>query len=270
MDITNFWIPCILMGFGIAIDVTIATLAKFRDRELSLRTWTIPITITHIVFPAVGYYFFWGMSTWMPGLQTILGITGFLLVALFLYEVLCESMGKEPVFGISSFVAKLFGLQEDDTRRFIAILAVSWDALWSGPAKESQAEVEKWTNNEVFLSFFIAGIAVAVIAQIALAAAYWLRKIRFHDPEKLSRFTYWGKYVELSVIGGFGVLSLWYGIVGGGDLYVSIAVTFGIMWFVFSKFREELMENELTEAKDAVEYEDNTTEQEVVLPRETS
>lgn len=252
MDISNFWIPCILMGFGIAIDVTIATLSKFRDTELSLKTWTVPITVTHVVFPAIGYYFFWGMGVWLPTLQMILGITGFLLVALFLYEVLCESMGKEPVFGISSFIAKSFGLEEEDSRRFIAILAVSWDALWSGPAKASQADAENWTNNEVFLSFFIAGITVAVIAQIALVSAYWLRKIHFHNPERLASFNFWGKYTELSVIGGFGILSLWHGVFGGGNLYISIAITFAIMLYIFLRFREDIMNNEIEEAEEAV------------------
>jgi hypothetical protein len=252
MDLSNFWIPCILMGFGIAIDVTIATLSKFRDKELSLRTWTIPITLTHVIFPAIGYYFFWGMGVWIPALQAILGIVGFLLVTLFLYEVLCESMGKEPIFGISEFVAKFFGLEENDSRRFIAILAVSWDALWSGPAKAAQADAGNWTNDEVFLSFFVAGLTVAIIAQLALAGAYWFRKIKFHNQNKLANFNFWGKYTEISVIGGFGILSLWHGLFGGGNLYISIVIAFSLMWFIFSRFYKELMDNELIEAEEAV------------------
>ncbi|KXJ99803.1 MAG: hypothetical protein UZ19_OD1000301 [Parcubacteria bacterium OLB19] len=241
------------MGFGIAIDVTIATLSKFRDNDLSLKTWTVPITITHVVFPAIGYYFFWGMGVWLPSLQMILGIIGFLLVALFIYEVMCESMGTEPVFGISSFIAKFFGLEEDDSRRFVAILAVSWDALWSGPAKSAQADAGNWTNNEVFLSFFVAGLAVAIIAQVALGIAFLLRKVKFHNPESLARFNFWGKFVELSVIGGFGVLSLWHGLIDGGNLYISIIIASAIMFLVFTKYRKNLIESEMSEAQEAVD-----------------
>ena len=50
----GFLFPCILMGVGIAIDVTSATLSKFRDRSLALKTWTVPITGTHVLFPATG------------------------------------------------------------------------------------------------------------------------------------------------------------------------------------------------------------------------
>ncbi len=252
MDISNFLIPCLLMGFGIAFDVAIATTSKFRDNDLSLKTWTIPITITHVVFPAIGYYFFWGMGVLLPNLQMILGIIGFLLVALFIYEVLCESMGKEPIFGISSFIAKCFGLEENDSRRFIAILAVSWDALWSGPAKAAQAAAGSWTNNEVFLSFFIAGIAVAIIAQLALGIAFLLRKKQFHNSMKLAKFYFWGKYIELSVIGGFGTLSLWHGLVGNGNIYASIILTAVIILLIFIKYREELMNNELSEAEEVM------------------
>lgn len=252
LNVSNFWIPCILMGFGIAIDVTIATLSKFRDSDLSLKTWTVPITITHVVFPAIGYYFFWGMGVWMPSLHTILGIIGFLLVALFVYEVMCESIGKEPIFGISSFIAKFFGLEENDSRRFVAILAVSWDALWSGPAKAAQADAGNWTTNEVFLSFFVAGLAVAIIAQLALGIAFLLRKIQFHDSMMLAKFNFWGKYIELSVIGGFGTLSLWNGLLGNGNLYIAISITFIMMTIVFAKYREKLLNNELAEAEESI------------------
>ena len=103
-----------------------------------------------------------------------------------------------------------------------------------------------------FYHFFIAGITVAIIAQIALFAAYQLRKIKFSDPVKLANFNFWGKGIELSVIGGFGLLSLWHGFSGNGNLYVSILVAAVIINFIFLKFREELMENELAESEEAV------------------
>lgn len=58
MGFTSFLIPSILMGFGIAMDVFIATISKFQDKNLSWKTWTLPVTATHVLFPAFGYYLF--------------------------------------------------------------------------------------------------------------------------------------------------------------------------------------------------------------------
>lgn len=252
MDIANYLLPCILMGVGIAIDVTIATLARFRDTSLALKTWTVPITGTHVLFPAAGYYWFWGLAEVFPALHLLLGVAGFTLVALFAYEVICESVGANPFWGISDSISRFFGLEKGDSRRFIAILAVSWDALWSGPAKAAQAAAGHWTTNEVFASFFIAGATVAAIAQLALLVAFWLRRVKFADPVAMARFNFWAKLAELSVIGGFGVLSLWQGLLGDADLYWSIAIAFALLAVVFFIFREELMRNELSEATEAI------------------
>ena len=248
----GYILPCLMMGFGIAVDVTIATLSKFRDETLTFKTWTLPITVTHVMFPATGYYLFWGLAEVFPALELLLGIAGFALVALFVYEVICKSVGTTPVFGISDWISALFGFDESDSRRFIAILAVSWDALLSGPAKAAQAAAGHWTTNEVFISFFIAGAAVAAIAQMALIGAFWLRKIRFADTEAMAHFNFWAKFVELSVIGGFGVLSLWQGVIGDGDLYWSIAITAVLLGIVFFWFRAELFIHEFDEAVEAI------------------
>jgi hypothetical protein len=255
LDFGNFLFPCMLMGFGIAIDVMLATTAKFRDRSLNLRSWTLPIMGTHIVFPAFGYYVFWGLTATIPALDLLWGVIGFGLVALFVYEVVCESIGFEPIFGISSWFSSLVGLDENDSRRFVAILAVSWDALWSGPAKAAQATAGHWTNYEVFVSFFIAGTTVAVFAQTSLWLALALRKMKFENPQSLAQWNCFGKWVELSVIGGFGFLSLWEGarrIVGEGSLYASIAIAAVVIGLVFLQFRKGLMANELAGAEEAV------------------
>lgn len=252
MDLYSFFLPATLMGVGIAIDVTIATVSKFRDRDLSASNWTLPITITHIAFPAVGYYLFWGLSETVPVLAPILGIIGFLFVAAFVYEVIAESAGAEPVFGISSWIGDRFGLEQDDSRRFVAILAVSWDALWSGPAKAAQAEAGGWSSLEVTLSFLIAGLVVALIAQLALQIARVLQKRQFHSAQQMATWFFWGKLVELSVIGGFGVLSLKQGLSDTGNLYVSIAAAGLIVSYAFAKWKDDIFAHELEEAEDAI------------------
>lgn len=59
-------IPSQLMGLGIAIDVILATLAKYRDKDLGFWNWTFLIMCTHIGLPALGYYGFWGLSQTYP------------------------------------------------------------------------------------------------------------------------------------------------------------------------------------------------------------
>jgi hypothetical protein len=252
MDLYSFFLPAALMGVGIAIDVTIATVSKFRDRNLSARNWTLPITFTHIAFPALGYYLFWGLSEAVPVLAPILGIIGFFFVMAFVYEVIAESAGIKPIFGITAWISERFGLEQDDSRRFVAILAVSWDALWSGPAKAAQAEAGGWNSLEVSLSFLIAGIVVAIIAQLALLIARVLQRQKFHSAIQMAGWFFWGKLVELSVIGGFGVLSLRQGLADGGNLYVSIAASTVVVSYAFAKWKDEIFAHELEGAEEAI------------------
>lgn len=252
LGVTGFLIPSILMGIGVAIDVFIATLVKYRDRDLSWKTWTIPVVITHVSFPAFGYFMFWSLSASMPVAQAVLGVIGFVLVSLFIYEVICESADITPVFGISSFIGKLFGFKEDDSRLFITVLVVSWDALWSGPAKAAQASAGGWTTSEVILSFVLAGLVVAVIAELALFLAYFLRKQNFKNPISMTRFNILGKYIELSVIGGFGVLSIWNGFSNSANLYHSIIISASILLIVFIMILQPLWKSQIREARQAV------------------
>lgn len=252
IGVTGFLIPSMLMGIGVGIDVFIATLVKYRDRNLSWKTWTIPVVITHVTFPAFGYFMFWSLSTSLPVAQAILGVVGFVLVTLFIYEVICESAGLTPAFGISSKIASLFGFKENDARLFITVLAVSWDALWSGPAKAAQASVGEWSQYEVVLSFAIAGLVVAIVAETALLLAYFLRNHNFKNPVSMTRFNIVGKYLELSVIGGFGILSIWNGFSNEANLYHSIALSGIFLLVVFIIILQPLSTQQIKEARKAI------------------
>lgn len=253
--VDTFWLPSILMGVGIAIDVAIATIVMFRDEKLSFRSWTLPIMSTHILFPGIGYYLVWGLGVAFTPLQVILGFAGAVLVALFLYEATTEWRGQEPIFAISDWMGKKF-----DGRGLAwltpAILAVSWDALWSGPAKAAQAT--HWGTAEVLVSFLVAGVVVAVVAQIALAVALGLRHINFASAHKLAAFNLTGKFAEVSVIGGFGILALWNGLVPflgqeyEPDLYIAIAIAGAMTFVLFTSALGELWGTELEEAYQAI------------------
>lgn len=241
-----------LMGVGIAIDVMLATVSKFRDDELSFRNWTLPIMATHIGFPAFGYYGFWGLSQAFPWLTPVFGGIGAIFVALFIYEVFSEWIGHEPVFGISAFIGNFFGFEEDDARRFVAIMAVSWDALWSGPAKAAQALDGNWSTAEVGISFLIAGLVVAIAAQGSLWLALKLREMKFENANKMAGFIFRGKWLETSVISGFGVLSLSQGFSWNLNLWSAIAIAAVIMTALFATFSKQLRASSLKEAEEAI------------------
>lgn len=240
-------IPSNLMGVGIAIDVMLATVAKFRDDDLTFKNWTLPIMATHIGFPALGYYGFWGMSQAWPWLHPVLGVIGAVFVLLFIYEVAGEWIGYEPVFGISGWFGGVFGFEEGDARRFVAIMAVSWDALWSGPAK-SEAIGPNWTTSDIGWSFVLAGLVVAFAAQLSLKVALRMRKKGFSNVEKMTIWSIAGKYLETSVIGGFGVLSLFQGLGISDNIFVSIGVAAAIMAVVFAYFWKEISESTFKES----------------------
>jgi hypothetical protein len=252
IGIYSFLIPSILMGLGVAIDVALATLAKFNDSTLSWKNWTIPVTLTHVAFPAFGYFIFWFAGQTIPALQVLLGLIGFILVALFMYEVLANTTGREPFFGISRALGKMIGCSDTDARLFVAILAVSWDALWSGPAKAAQAAAGDWSWPEVWMSFAVAGLVVAIMAELSLLIAGFLRRYKFKNTLTFAASSLFGTYLELSVIGGFGILSLMTIFNETSSLYEALIVSSLIMGVIFIFFHKSLFANRIKEADTAI------------------
>lgn len=246
-------IPSILMGLGIAVDVAIATIARFRDASMNFRNWAVPVALSHIMLPALGYYGWWFLGQQFESLGLLLGLLAFGLIAVFLYEAICEWLDAKPLVSLEPLTAWLFKGADDSSRgRFIMIMAVSMDALWSGPAKAAQAESGQWTPMEVFASFFIAGAVVAIVAGLSLLAAKGLRRSSFNDTNRMAKYLVGGKYVEATILFSFGLLSLWNAFafwIGLGSLVECIAASGAFMlviWIVFRKrfIREQLKELE--------------------------
>jgi hypothetical protein len=249
--IIDFLIPSILMGLGIAIDVAIATISRFRDPTTNFLNWTLPVTISHILLPAIGYYGWWYLGSEFTAFGLVLGLIAFGLIAAFIYEALCEWIDKVPVAALSTITDELFSyLSVGPKGRLMMILAVSMDALWSGPAKAAQAASGVWSPLEVLISFFIAGVAVALVAELSLLAARFLNRISLSDLPSLARWLVAGKMLEATVLFGFGVLSLWNAFapwIGLGSLYVAIAISGGLMLTIWTIYRRLLMKVQLNE-----------------------
>lgn len=238
----EFVIPSVLMGLGIAVDVAIATVVRFRDASMTFRSWTAPVALAHVLLPAIGYYLWWYLGTSAPALSLPLGILAFALISLFLLEAFCEWIDAKPPIAISDIATRAMtrdGAAPGRFAGFMAVMAVSMDALWSGPAKAAQVSSGGWDTSQVMTSFLIAGLVVALVAEAALLIATQLRRIRHDDLTRMSIILVLGKFAELTVLGGFGFLALWNAFgawFGYGSLFTCLGIAAGVsllLWVIY-------------------------------------
>lgn len=255
ISIDNFLLPSLLMGLGIAIDVAIATVSRFRDRSMRFANWTFPVAIAHIFLPAIGYYGWWFLGQQFHEMALVLGLLAFAMIAVFIYEAICEWINTEPIVSLEPVTDRLFrSFGAESKGRVIVILAVSMDALWSGPAKAAQAASGLWSPLEVFISFFVAGGVVALVAELALLIAFALRGVSFRNTKRLANFLVIGKYLEATILFAFGLLSLWNAFaswVGLGTLYQCVAASAMFMFIIWVIFWPQLIENQIAELEEA-------------------
>jgi hypothetical protein len=194
--VIEYFVSCILLGLGIAIDVALATVGMARLlRDPAVRSfWVRNVTAAHIVLPMIGYYGFAAIAQLAPQSHVLLGLLASGLVLWFLASQLRDWLQD---------------FEATDPRRIslFAVLAVSWDALWSGPAKSAQALT--WTALETAASFFVAG---GIVAAIAILAAHLAPLIldRLQSNLGIRRLAWQevvAQWLEFSVIAFFGTLS---------------------------------------------------------------
>jgi len=239
------------MGLGIAIDVAIATVSRCRDRTMTFLNWTLPVALSHILLPAIGYYGWWLLGQTFQQLGLFLGLTAFAIISIFLYESFCDWIDSEPAISLSPITEKALTWIDADSRgRLILVLAVSMDALWSGPAKAAQVESGGWSTLEVGVSFFVAGVVVAIVAELSLLFALVLNRVSFQNTARMAVSIVAAKYIEVVVLFSFGLLSLrnafsaWWGV---GSLYACIAVSSLIVALLWLTFWNKLRIKELAD-----------------------
>mgnify|MGYP000353775294 CR=1 FL=1 len=195
--IYEFFSASILMGLAIGLDAAIATGVNAQGLQQKSRSicWIVGITLTHTLFPMIGYLMsYYGLQQF-PVVTPLIGIAAFYLIAHFLvteYRKMLDFSDSENTEHDSGYLISL-GL----------ILAVSWDALWSGPAKSAQ--VIEWPPLAVWTSFLVVGATVAILSTLA-----FIISTRIVISERLNRqhshlFSQW---LQLSAISYFGLLAL--------------------------------------------------------------
>lgn len=194
----GYLIACILMGLGIGADVAIATLGRaLVITQKTARVWVLRITVTHVVFPMIGYYVFVFLSRAMPAITLALGLIASYILAKFLYELVKDWLNTT---GLSPMVSS-------EWYSWAFVLAVSYDALYSGPAKSAQAVY--WSNTEVVLSFFLSGATVWLVAIAATRVSLdWRRRIDQFEWKRAARTKLQLMFLEFSILFYFLILCI--------------------------------------------------------------
>lgn len=189
----DFVVASLLMGLGIGSDVAIATFAR-ANQLASLRTavvWIVGVSVTHTLFPMLGYLVTYFSLQLQPSIEPVVGLIAFGFIFFFLKGELVDFNNAES---------------EPQDRQILVtiglILAVSWDALWSGPAKSAQ--VIGWPELFVWLSFIVVGLFVSTLAIISLNFAIRVKHLAKKN-HSARWFIYWLQY---TVVGYFGLLAL--------------------------------------------------------------
>lgn len=190
--IFEFISASLLMGLAIGIDAALATAVKASSFNSYRQAvfWLLGISLTHTLFPMVGYLSSHYGVKFYPMLSPVIGLLAFLLIAHFLWQELNNAKEIDNQHD-KGFLISL-GL----------ILAVSWDALWSGPAKSAQ--VIDWPITAIWGSFFIVGLTVSLLS----CSAFFIAK-HFIESDPVNPYAFKiAQWVQLSAISYFGLLAL--------------------------------------------------------------
>lgn len=193
IPVTEFVIASLLMGLGIGLDVAIATMARSRHLNATRTAtfWIVGVSATHTLFPLAGYALALFSVNLHPLMTPIVGLIAFCCIFLYLKTELWSDDNKDETASSHDHLLVTSAL----------ILAVSWDALWSGPAKSAQ--VIDWPDAMVWGSFIVVGLMVFILAFVSYRIALTWQASKLDD-HSLSL----GLWVQYSVIGYFGLLAL--------------------------------------------------------------
>lgn len=195
----EFYSVSILLGVAIGIDVAIVTCVRSRYfvKPLNALIWLFAIGSTHTVFPLLGSAISLQSLQWMPQLTAIIGLAAFLLIAWFivddLFSPVCNDVDKKD-----SSPTALLGIG--------LVLAVSWDALWSGPA--ISAYIPDWSQARVLACFLLSGFTVLSLASISLALTRLIVESSWIEQSAHPLLEPFATWLQCSAIGYFAWLAL--------------------------------------------------------------
>ncbi len=244
------------IGASLSIDVLFATLTRLREKG-SFLDWAVIVAVLHALLPAASFTFAWFAGQLDESADIAVGLIGFGLVALYLYEEFCEKIGKESKTQLIETVGKKLGVERKDAGVLVLGTGVSIDSFLFGPTLIATMDQLNLTLTEAYLAFAVIGVTVFTITLTTLALPSIFRLLSkwcgWQVESELAIVHFYADLAVFSVIGGFGLLSLWG--TTGFETYITLSIIAStIFWSVlFVIFRNELMESECREAKEAIE-----------------
>lgn len=183
-----FFLASSIMALGIGLDAAIATFIRYPNLTTSSQKyyWVVGVSATHTLFPMLGYLLAYFSIQLFPYLTPLIGLLAFILVFHYLYEEIFQEGSNEEM---RTWIT--MGL----------ILAVSWDALWSGPAKSAQ--VVNWSQWMIWLSFIWVGVLVSILCMLS----GYLSKRLINKESLDDRILDFLQWLQFSVIAYFGLLA---------------------------------------------------------------
>lgn len=194
VSILEMVMACLVMGLGIGADVALATFlqAKTMGNKRTVFFWIVGVTLTHTLFPMIGYLLAHFSIYSAPMISPVIGVVAFTFIAYFVIQEL--DIGNNE-FNDSNNGQVLISLG--------LILTVSWDALWSGPAKSAQ--VIGWPDYWVWSSFLIVGLVVSLFS---IFSYFLAKEVEMNIRQPRWMLFDFGQWVQLSVVSYFGILAL--------------------------------------------------------------
>lgn len=196
----EFLLVCTLMGLGIGTDVGIATVLQAKQLHHFNKAcfWLVGVTLTHTLFPMFGYLLTYFSVQRVPILKPIIGLLAFSFIAYFLRQEYLNIKKKH----MEDSHAELTQMPAHTALSWALILAVSWDAIWSGPAKSAQ--VIGWSEWLIWTSFILVGLVVALCALLGLYIGRKLIVLKSNS----GKYLILGQWLQYSVIGYFALLAV--------------------------------------------------------------
>lgn len=224
-------------GFGFGADAFFTTLALHR-KKLTFWNWIFPIFIMHSIVPAIESSLLRQFGTGDFFIK-IVGTIGFVLITFLIFNEL-----RERIVGDSD--------KGSDRTIFGYVLAVSWDILLGFTALQPIVVQEGWSVPYTSAGYILTGGLAAGLAVVGMIIVYLVKHNRGHhyNTQHAAKAHLIGDWIAFSFIGSFGIAALWLGWIGESNQLYTIAASATILGLVFWYYRQQLVSEDLEEAKD--------------------
>lgn len=242
----------ISLGITLGIDVMVTTISRFRREGLTFLNWALSLAGTHAGLPAAGYFIFWVIGNGAPALHSLLSFLGFLFTTAVVYEMLCEALGTEPKFSVTTKLSHVLRIDKVRAKHVAVVLSVSWDSLAFGLGLMPITQSGGWSTIMVVSAFVIFGVIVGLMAAGSLIVAKKLRERNFSDPKKLAVLNLAGTACEMAVIEGFAINLLWSIFSNSNSVSLSILMSGCLTLAILSTKASTLWREAMEEAVESV------------------